>query len=76
MLVEAFVAELPVEAFDVAVLRWAVWLDQDVLDAMLLRPGDEGAAGELGPIINQCVRRVDNHGSRRCDREALRRTRR
>ena len=51
MLVEALVAELAVEAFDVAVLRRAARFDQDVLDAVLLRPGDEGAAGELRPVV-------------------------
>lgn len=45
MLVEALVAELAVEAFDVAVLRRAARFDQDVLDALPLCPGDEGAAG-------------------------------
>ncbi|AKS16483.1 hypothetical protein AEA00_11460 [Xanthomonas campestris pv. campestris] len=51
MLVEALVAELAVEAFDVGVLRGGTRLDQDVLDAMLLRPGNEGATGELGAIV-------------------------
>ena len=51
MLVEALVAELAVEAFDVAVLRRAARFDQDVHDTVLLRPGDEGAAGELRHVV-------------------------
>lgn len=56
MLVEAFVTELAVEAFDVAVLCRASWLDQEVLDAVLLRPGDEGATGELRPLSVRTAR--------------------
>ena len=51
MLVEAFVAELAIEAFDVAVLHRPARLDQQMFDAMALRPGDEGTAGELRPIV-------------------------
>lgn len=51
MLVEAFVAELAVEALDVAVLHKPARLDQQVLDAMLLRPCDEGPAGELRTVV-------------------------
>ncbi|KPL49538.1 hypothetical protein XAXN_06990 [Xanthomonas axonopodis] len=51
MLIEALVAELAVEAFDVGVLRWCPRLDQDVFDAVPLRPGDKGVAGELGAIV-------------------------
>lgn len=51
VLVQAFVAERAVEAFDVAVLHWAPRFDEKVLDAVLLRPGDKGAAGELGAIV-------------------------
>lgn len=52
VLVEAFIAELAVEALDVAVLHGLAGFDQDVFDAMLLRPGDEGAAGEFRTIVN------------------------
>ena len=51
VLVEALITELAVEALDVAVLRRTARLDQDVFDAMPLRPGDERAAGELGAIV-------------------------
>ena len=51
MLVEAFVAELAVEALDVAVLRGAARFDQEVFDTVLLRPGDEDATGELGSVV-------------------------
>jgi len=51
VLIEALIAELAVEALDVAVLHGAARLDQQVRDAVLLRPGDEGPAGELWPIV-------------------------
>ena len=51
MFVEAFVAELDVETLDVAVLRRAARFSQDVLDAMLLRPGDECVTSELRPVV-------------------------
>ncbi len=51
MLAEALVAELAVEALDVAVLHRPARLDQQVLDAMLLRPCDEGPAGELRTVV-------------------------
>lgn len=50
--VQALVAELPVEAFDVAVLHRLARLDEQVPHAMLDRPGDEGPARELRPIVN------------------------
>ena len=49
--VEALVAELAVEAFDVSVLGRCARLDQDVFEAVPLRPGNEGAAGELRAIV-------------------------
>lgn len=57
MLVEAFVPGLAVEAFDVALLHRLARFDQQVLDAVSLRPRDEGPAGELRAIV--CV-----HGAR------------
>lgn len=51
VLVQALVAELAVEALDVAVLHRSSLLDQDIPHAMGLRLGDEGAAGELRPLV-------------------------
>src|SRR5690606_2424121 len=51
VLVEALVAELAVEALDVAVLHRAAGLDQQVFDPMVLRPGDEDPAGELRAVV-------------------------
>jgi len=51
VLVQAFVAESPVEALDVAVLHGPAWLDQDVPDAATLRPSDERPAGELRAVV-------------------------
>lgn len=51
MLVEALVAELAVEAFDVAVLHRLARIDQSMLDAVPLGPDNEGPAGELRTIV-------------------------
>ena len=51
VLIEALVAELAVEALDVAVLHGPSWLDQEMPHAMGLRPADEGPAGELRTVV-------------------------
>jgi len=51
VLVQAFVAEPPVEAFDVAVLHGPSGLDQQMPDAVGLGPGDERPAGELRAVV-------------------------
>src|SRR5574343_752988 len=51
VLVEAFIPELAVEAFDVSVLRGLAWLDQDVLNASRLHPCHEGSACELRTVV-------------------------
>ena len=51
-LVQVLVSELAVEALDVAVLHRAPWLDQDVANAVRLRPGHECPAGELWAVVN------------------------
>lgn len=51
MLVQALVAELAVETLDVAVLHGFPWLDQQVLDAMSLRPAHERPACEFRTIV-------------------------
>ncbi len=58
LLVQALVAELAVEALDVAVLHGSPRLDQDMPDAMCLRPAHEGAAGELGAVVGAHRQRV------------------
>ena len=50
--VQALVAERAVEALDVAVLHWTAWLDQQVDDLVLLRPGQKGSRSELWPVVN------------------------
>ncbi len=49
--VQALVSEPAIKAPDVAVLHGPPWLDQDVSNAMALRPADEGPAGELWPVV-------------------------
>jgi hypothetical protein len=51
LLVQALVPKPTVEALDVAVLHRSPRLDQDVPDAVALRPGDESSAGELRPVV-------------------------
>src|ERR1017187_9898763 len=51
VLVEAFVAKLAVEAFDVAVLHGPARLDQQVPDVVGLRPANEDPTGELRPVV-------------------------
>ena len=50
-LVQVLVTELAVEALDVAVLHRAPRLDQDVANAVRLRPGHECPAGELRTVV-------------------------
>ena len=51
VLVEAFVPELAIEAFDIGVLGGFARLDQDVLNASCLHPCHEGSASELGSVV-------------------------
>src|SRR5690606_10797597 len=55
VLVEALVAELAVEALDVAVLHRAARLDQQVFDAVVLRPGDKDPDLSMELVANQAV---------------------
>ena len=57
-LVQALVPELSVEALDVAVLHRPAWLDQDVPDAVAVRPGHESPAGELRAVVRSHRQRV------------------
>ena len=49
--IEMFIPKLTVETLDVAVLHGASRLNQNVTDAMRLRPRHEHSAGELRPVI-------------------------
>jgi hypothetical protein len=51
MFVEAFVSESPVEALAGSVLHRFSWLDEMVLDALLMAPLVEDSAGELRTIV-------------------------
>ena len=58
LLVQALVPELSIEALDVAILHGPPWLDQDVPDAMAVRPGHERPAGELGAVVCSYRQRI------------------
>jgi len=58
LFVEVLIAELAVEALDVAVLHRPPGLDQDVADAARLRPGHEDPAGEFRAVIGAYGQRV------------------
>ena len=63
LFVQALVPELAVEALDVAVLHGPSRLDQDVTDAVGLRPAHKGATGELRPVVGANSQRVaSEHG--------------
>ncbi len=49
--VEAFVAEPPVEALDVAVLHWAAGLDVDQRYAVVFSPGQHASGSELRTVV-------------------------
>lgn len=63
MLFQALVAELPVEALDMGVLRGLAWLVEDVSHALGLRLGDlplpPYQLGALCPDLNSCKAVVD-----------------
>lgn len=63
LLVQAFVPELAVEPLDVTVLHGAPGFDQDVANAVGMRPGHEGAAGELRPVVRSHGQRVRLDGA-------------
>ena len=50
-LVQAFVAQAAVEAFDVAILLRLAGIDVVPLDTVLVCPLQDRLAGELGPIV-------------------------
>src|ERR1017187_6094949 len=52
VLVEAFLAELAMEAFDVTVLHRPSWCDEVQCDLVLIGPLVQSLRGELGAVIN------------------------
>lgn len=62
MLVQAFVAEFAIEALDVTVLHGSSWLDQEMANAMLLRPGHERPTGEFRAVVGTHRQRVATEG--------------
>ena len=58
VLVQMFIAELAIEALDVAVLHGAAGLDQQMANAMLLSPGHDDAAGEFRAVVGAHGQRV------------------
>jgi hypothetical protein len=49
--IEQLISELAVEAFIVAVLPGAAWLDVESLDADPAEPSPNRLGGELGPVV-------------------------
>ncbi len=64
MLVQAFVPELAVETLNVAVLHRAPRLNENVADAVGLRPCHESAAGEFGAVVGSHRARMSTKQSR------------
>ena len=58
LFIQAFVTELAIETFDVAVLHGAARLDEEVPDAVRVCPGHEGPAGELRAVVSAHYLRV------------------
>ena len=50
--VQALVPKRAVKALDLCVLSRTAWLNQDVLDAVLLCPSHECSASELRPVVS------------------------
>ena len=57
MLVQTFVSELAIEAFDEGVLGRLAWLDKTERGTALLRPEEHRLAGELGAVVTNDHRR-------------------
>ena len=65
VLVEAFIAEPPVEALDVRVLHRLAWLDELQRDAAIRGPRVERATAKLTAIVEREPRRSPAHGDDR-----------
>ena len=59
--VQALIAELAVEALDVAVLPRAAMLDEQRADSGLLEPLPNGLGGELRPVVTADVLRTSSN---------------
>ena len=64
---EVLVAQLAVEAFDVAILHRARRLDQDVADTVRLDPSHECPAGELRAIVGANGLRIPEKQRKLCN---------
>ena len=53
MLIQALVADLAVEAFDVSILIWFTWLDKLMVNFSFVGPGTECGSRELRPVVGQ-----------------------
>jgi len=62
VLVQTLITKLAVEALNIAVLHWPPWFDQDVPNAMALRPGHEDAASEFRPVVSSHSQRISAEG--------------
>jgi hypothetical protein len=51
--IETLIAELPVEALQVAVLRGLTWVDEIQGDTVRIRPGIQELPSELGAIVDR-----------------------
>jgi hypothetical protein len=51
MLIQAFIAELPIEAFDEGILNGFTRLDEAQLHLSQVSPRIQGLAGELRPVV-------------------------
>jgi hypothetical protein len=58
LLVQALIAELAIEALDIAVLHGSARLDQDVAHTVRMCPGQKLATGELGAVVGANGQRV------------------
>lgn len=63
LLVQALIPKLAVKALDVIFLHGPAGLDQDVFDAVAMRRGHEGPAGELRAAVGAYRLRVATEDS-------------
>ena len=51
VLIQTFIPKLALKALDVSVLSRATWLNQDMLNSMLLHPSHKCSASKLWPVV-------------------------
>jgi hypothetical protein len=49
--IQAFIAQSPIEAFDMAVLHWPARLYVDQADLLLFRPAKDMSTGQFRPVV-------------------------